>query len=146
MTVQNEKNIVLLTHLSGFGGYIFPFGSIIIPFIIRETKKNESKRLDKVSKDVVNFNLSYLLYTMILKVSIIPFFIGAFFQNFRRIADYDNMNFNFNYESDHFYGFVSIASILSILAIIKAVLIIQAAIKSNNSEDYKYPFVIKFIQ
>jgi len=144
MTVQNEKNIVLLTHLSGFGGYVFPFGSIIIPFIIRETKKNESKRLDEVSKDVVNFNLSYLLYTMILKVSIIPFFIGTFFQNFRRVTDYDN--FNFNYESEHFYGFVSIASILSILAIIKAVLIIQAAIKSNNNEDYKYPFVIKFIQ
>ncbi len=146
MTIQNEKNTTLLTHLSGFGGYIFPFGSVVIPLIIRETKKNESKQIDKVSKDVINFNLSYLLYTFLLKLSIIPFFLGTFFQNFRNYTSYDNWNFHFEYNSNHFFGFISIASILSIFAIIKVVLIIQAAIKANKGEDYEYPFVIKFIK
>ncbi len=146
MTAQNQKNLNLITHLSGFGGYVFPFGSIIIPFIIRETKKEESKQMDELTKEVVNFNLSYLLYTFVLKVSIIPFFFGSFFNNFRNVTRFDNMNFHFNGNSNYFFGFVSIASVLSILAIIKGILIIQAAVKSNNNEDFKYPFVIQFVK
>ncbi len=145
MNTNNMKNLAFLTHLSGFGGFIFPFGSIVIPLIIRETKKEESKLIDQVSKDVVNFNISYMLYTFILKLSIIPFFVGSFFGEFRNLTNYDNMDFYFNYNSNHFFGFVSIASILSVMAIIKAILIIQATIKTNNNETYKYPFTIKFI-
>ncbi len=143
MTNQSKKSTILFTHLSGFGSYVFPFGSIIIPFLIRETKKDESKQIDTVTKDVVNFNLSFMLYTIILKISIIPFFIGTFFNGFTKITHNNNRNFHLDYNQEHFY---SIASILSIMAIIKAILIVQAAVKSNNNETYKYPFVIKFIQ
>jgi len=41
MILEKDKNIVLVTHLSGFGSYLFPLGSIVIPFIIRETKKDD---------------------------------------------------------------------------------------------------------
>jgi uncharacterized Tic20 family protein len=146
MTTQNEKNIAFLTHLSGFGGYIFPLGSIIIPLIFWETKKNESKFIDENGKEAINFNLSYLLYTFILSLSSIPFFIGSIFHNFREVTNYDNLDFHFNFDSDHLFGFMSIASLISILAIAKIVLIIMAAISVHKGEGYKYPLTIKFIK
>jgi len=145
MNKQNEKNTVFLTHLSGFGGFLFPFGSVLIPLIIRETKKDESKKIDTISKDVVNFNLSYLLYTFLLQIMIVPFFIGSFFSNIRYATHFDNMKFHFNSDSNHFFGFVSVVSIISILSIVKAVLIIKAAMKANDNENFEYPYTIKFI-
>jgi len=146
MTTQNEKNIAFLTHLSGFGGYIFPLGSIIIPLIFWETKKNESKFIDENGKEAINFNLSYLLYTFLLGLSSIPFFIGSFFHNFREMTSYDNLDFHFDFDTDNLFGFISIASLISILAIAKVVLIIIAAINTHKGEGYKYPLTIKFIK
>ncbi|MEE9350428.1 MAG: DUF4870 domain-containing protein [Flavobacteriaceae bacterium] len=145
MVTQQEKNTTFLTHLSGFGGFIFPFGSIIIPLVIREVKKDDSILMDATTKDVVNFNLSYLLYTYILKISFIPFVFTSFLGNFNSFSSCDNMTFHFNMSHPHFNNILSIASIIGILSIVKAVLIIKACIKTNDNESYKYPFTIKFI-
>jgi len=44
------------------------------------------------------------------------------------------------------FGIISVGSIIGILAIVKFVLIIFAAIKANQGEVYNYPLTIKFIK
>ena len=141
MILEKDKNIALVTHLSGFGSYLFPLGSIVIPFIIRETKKDDSEFMDELTKDVVNFNLSYLLYTFAVKLLVVPMFVGSFFENI--------FTFHFNFEdfdTNQLFGIISFGSILSILMIIKFVLIIKASIKTHDGESYKYPYIIQFIK
>ena len=144
MILEKEKNITLITHLSGFGSYFFPLGSVIISFIIRGTKKQDSKFMDALTKDVVNFNLSYLLYTILIKLLIIPLSVGSFLENI--FINRYSFHFEGDFDTNQIFGLVSFGSLLTILVIVKFVLIIQAAIKTNNGEVYKYPYIISFIK
>ena len=143
MILEKDRNIVMLTHLSGFGNYFFPMGSILFPFIIRELKKGDSKFMDTLTKDVVNFNLSYLLYSIILKLLVVPFFIGEFFENIFMFNHFNSSNFSIHFNLDNFFEF---GSLVGILAIIKFVLIIKASISANKGEYYKYPYIIEFVK
>ena len=142
MIQEKEKNLALITHLSGFGSYLFPLGSIIIPFVIRETKKNDSAFMEQLTKDVINFNLSYLLYTFIIKLLVVPMFIGDILENL--FAYKTSYNFDGDIDNE-ILGILSFGTILTIMAIVKFILIAKAAIKTHNGEDYKYPYVIDFI-
>ncbi len=147
MTTKDENNLALLTHLSGFGGYIFPLGSIIVPLIIWETKKKESDFIDYNGKEVINFNLSYLLYTIVLGISSVPFFMGSFFRSLHgNVIDFDNLNMHFDFNYNSLFGIFSIASLISIMALGKIVLIIMNAIAAHKGEKVKYPLTIKFIK
>jgi len=139
--LEKDRNFTLFTHLLGFGSYFFPMGSILFPFIIREMKKNESEFMDTLTKDVVNFNLSYLLYIIVVKLLVVPLFVGSIFEN--TISSYPFTSIHINFNSNNFF---ELESLLSILAIIKFVLIIKAAISSNKGEYYKYPYVIEFVK
>ena len=131
MSDKNDYNTAFLLHLSAFFGFIFPFGGVIIPLIIWETNKRKSDFLDKNGKEAINFNLSYLLYSFVIAISIIPFVINSI------LSELNHMNL---------FVIVSMASLIGILAIIKFILIIQAAIKANQGEVYQYPLTIKFIK
>ncbi len=87
--------------------------------------------MDQNGKEAINFNLSYLLYTMILGLSIVPFVLRIALEDFQHLD---------------LFGIVSVGSLIGILAIVKFVLIIVAALKANRGEVYKYPLTIKFIK
>lgn len=132
-----------MTYLSGLGSYIFTLGSVIIPFVIRETKKEESEFIDTLTRDVVNFNLSYFLYTILIKLLVVPLFIGSFFEN-GFIKEYA-FHFEGDFDNKQIFGLISLGSLLAILAIVKVILIIQAIIKTNNGDSFNYPLTINFI-
>jgi uncharacterized Tic20 family protein len=131
MSYQNINNNAFLLHLSAFFGYIFPFGAVVGPLVIWEMNKRKSDFIDKNGKEAINFNLSYLLYTFILGLSIVPFIIRTVMNDFHHLD---------------LFGIISVGSIIGILAIVKFVLIIFAAIKANQGEVYNYPLTIKFIK
>ena len=143
MILEKDRNVTLLTHLSGFGNYFFSMGSILFPFIIRELKKGDSKFMDELTKDVVNFNLSYLLYSILLKLLVVPLFVGSLFENLFFFNRFNTTFFELNFNSDNIFEF---ASLIGILAIIKFVLIVKASIAANRGEYYKYPYVIEFVK
>ena len=143
MILEKDRNVTLLTHLSGFGNYFFPMGSILFPFIIRELNKGDSKFMDELTKDVVNFNLSYLLYTILLKLLVVPLFVGSLFENLFFFNRFNSALFEINFNSDNIFEF---ASLIGILAIIKFVLIVKASIAANKGEYYKYKYVIEFVK
>ena len=131
MTHRNDYNNAFLLHLSAFFGYIFPFGAVVGPLVIWEMNKQKSDFIDKNGKEAINFNLSYLLYTFVLGLSIVPFVIRTVIHDFNHLD---------------LFGIISLGSLIGVLAIIKFVLIIFAAIKANQGEVYKYPLTIKFIK
>ena len=144
MKQNNENTNAFLIHISAFAGFIFPFGNIITPLIAWQTLKDRSNFLDEQGKEAINFNISYSLYIFILTLSFIPLFIGSIFRNFDNFNNLDHININF--DSGNFFGFMSLASLAGIVGIIKIALIIIAALKAKEGENYTYPFTIKFIK
>jgi uncharacterized Tic20 family protein len=63
---ESERNWGMLCHLSAFAGYFFPFGGIIGPLICWLSRKDESAWIDENGKAALNFNLSILLYTILV--------------------------------------------------------------------------------
>jgi uncharacterized Tic20 family protein len=141
---QNVNNTnAFLIHISAFASFLFSFGDIIVPLILWQTLKNRTAFLDEHGKEAVNFNISYNLYIIIATVIFIPFSLNNFF-NFRFSNGWDN--FNFHFDSDNLFSILSLGIVASIILILKFVLIIVAAIKAKDGENYKYPFTIKFIK
>jgi hypothetical protein len=131
MSTKNDNNTAFLLHLSAFFGYMVPFGAIVGPLVIWEINKGKSEFVDANGKEAINFNLSYLLYTFLLGLSIVPFAIRTILSEFH-----------------HFdlFGIASLVSIIGLIAIAKFVLIILAAVSANRGEVYHYPLTIKFIR
>lgn len=65
MMQKDDRTWAIFCHLSGFLGYVFPFGSILAPLVIWLIKKQDSKYLDETGKEVVNFQISIVIYTII---------------------------------------------------------------------------------
>ena len=131
MSNRNDNNNAFLLHLSAFFGYIFPFGAVVGPLVIWEMNKRKSDFIDRNGKEAINFNLSYLLYTFVLGLSIAPFVIRTVMNDLHHLD---------------LFGIISVGSIIGVLAIVKFVLIIIAASKANQGEVYNYPLTIKFIK
>ncbi|MBP8792210.1 MAG: DUF4870 domain-containing protein [Lutibacter sp.] len=123
MITQTDKNYSTLTHLSGFAGWVFPFGNIIAPLLLWSAKKNDSSYIDAHGKAAVNFQLSILFYCILLAVLLIPITIFTL-------------------------GLGLVAILLAIIPalILKIVLIINASLKATNGEFYQYPFTIEFVK
>lgn len=147
MPTQNNKNIGTLIHLSAFLSFIFPFGSIIGPVIMWAISKDKSDFLNRNGVEAINFNLSYTLYLFILGMLMFPFAIGSILNFIRTMNDFDDFNaFNFHFDFNNLFGFLSVGSLIAIIAFIRFLLIIVAAIKASRGEVYNYPLTINFIK
>ncbi len=151
MITNTEKNWAALTHVSAFGQYLFPLGNFVIPIIIWSSKKNESEFIDTNGKQCINFQLSVFLYSLILGAVFIPTFIITFLSHVTFDELIHDRNFiirNFNFDDN--IGLITTGAIaifiLASLKIAEFFLIIQAAVKTANGENYSYPFTIKFMK
>jgi len=151
MTPTNEKNTATFLHLSALTQYVFPFGNYIFPIVIWSSKKNESEFVDYSGKQVLNFQLSIFLYSMILCLIAIPIFIYAIFKNipFDKIIGNDDFLIE-NLTAGNITG-LTILGLLAVmlflfLKVIEFNLIIYAAVKSSNGEKYKYTLSIPFFK
>lgn len=122
---QTENNNAFLMHISAYASYIFPLGGIIAPLLFWQIKKAESDYLDKIGKDIINFNLSFALYSFIFGLG----FISSFF-------------FNDIFPFATFSGI----SMVAIIAILRFILILNAALKTSRNENYYYPLTITFLK
>jgi hypothetical protein len=142
---QNSENTnAFLIHSSAFAGLIFPFGNIITPLVAWQTLKDRSSFLDEHGKEAINFNISYSLYFLIFSIFASSFFISDFFRNFN---GFNNHNyFNFHLDTENVFGFLGLGSLAGIVYLIGIALVIIAALKAKEGENYTYPFTIKFIK
>ena len=62
---KDERTWAMLCHFSAFAGLIFPFGNFLAPLIIWLIKKEELPFVDDQGKEVLNFQLSMIIYFLI---------------------------------------------------------------------------------
>jgi uncharacterized Tic20 family protein len=151
METSTERNIAALTHLSTFSQYIIPFGNYIFPIILWTSKKEQSKFVDHNGKQVLNFQLSILIYTLVLIMIAIPIFLYTVFKNISLndiLNDHEIIFENFDYSNS--IGILTLAVLaLLIIAGIKIAeffLVIYALVKASNGEEYSYPLTIPFLK
>lgn len=146
-----EKNTAALTHLSALGQYFFPFGNYILPGLIWSFKKEKSDYMDHTGKQVINFQFSMLLYTVVLLLVMAAIFLMAVFNgmNFMEVFNSQVLFFEFvNFQNNYLLISIGLIALLSLISIKLAefFLIIYATIKASEGEAYNYPFTIRFLK
>ena len=150
MTTTNEKNNAFLIHLSAFTGYFIPLGSILVPLIVWNLKKDESEFVNHHGKEAVNFNLSFLLYYTVLFISLFPIFFKNIFnlatqmEHFEQLENMEQMNEIFS--AGGWFSIFGIILLFGAMSIFKFIVIIMASIKAQEGSLYKYPLRIRFIK
>ncbi|WP_281232006.1 DUF4870 domain-containing protein [Flavobacterium gelatinilyticum] len=151
MEKSSEKNTSAFTHLSILSQYVIPFGNYIFPIIIWSSYKDKSEFVNHHGKQALNFQLSLLLYTLVLALIAVPIFLTVFLQNLPIEAVFNDEDFfirNFNLEDS--IGLLSVGAtavlLFGFLKFVEFFLVIYASIKASNGELYKYPLTIPFIK
>lgn len=137
-------------HLGTFTKYFIPFGNFIVPILLWTTNKDKSEFIDDHGKEAINFQLSILLYTIILGMISVPFFIFNIFGDASLFDIFNHHGFNINFSNKGGFRTLIGASFVGIIALIgfflEIIFIISAALKGNKGEYYKYPLTIRFIK
>lgn len=98
-------------------GFIIPFGNLLGPLAVWLIKKNDLPSIDPVGKAVLNFQISWTIWTV---ASIIVAFVGSC---------------------------LIIPLVLPLITGIGLlVLTIIGGIKASNGEAYKFPLTIEFLK
>jgi uncharacterized protein len=127
---QQVRTWSMLCHFSALASLLFPFGSIIGPFIVWQIKKNELPEINEHAKESLNFQLTILVVTIVFSIFLFGSLgFGALVGN----------------PFTMFASGIGLALLLSLVRLISWVLVIIAGLKANNGELYHYPS-IKFIR
>ena len=151
MESTTDKNIAAFTHLSSLTQYFIPFGNYIFPILLWSSKKDKSEFVNHNGKQVLNFQLSLFLYSILLIMIAIPCFLISIFNNipFTTIINENSFNMsNFNLHDNIGILTLGLTSLLifGMLKVAEFFLIIYAGIKTSNGEYFKYPITIPFIK
>jgi uncharacterized Tic20 family protein len=151
MENSSERNTATFTHLSTLSQYFIPFGNFIFPLLIWSTKKDQSEFVDHNGKQALNFQLSILVYTLILALIAIPLLLYSVLKNipFNDITNNHSIVLE-NIDYSNGIGILTVAVLtifgFACLKIAEFFLIIYAAVKASNGEKYYYPITISFIK
>ncbi|MEA1786029.1 DUF4870 domain-containing protein [Arenibacter sp. GZD96] len=154
---KHEKNLSALIHASTFSKYFFPFGNFIMPLILWTANKKENNFIDHNGKQALNFQISMLLYSIILGIITVPFIIGAlpaFFagHHFSFPFFFETNNFEIDFSRNGFSLIpflwpIGISGIVyTALSVINFVYTILAVVKTSEGHHFKYPLTIPFIK
>ena len=62
--MRQDNQLIVLTHLSQLLTFITGFGGLIVPLVIWLTQKDNVYRMNQEGKNIVNFQLSMLVYSL----------------------------------------------------------------------------------
>lgn len=65
-----ENTYLMLMHLTQFSGVIVPLLGYILPILMWITNKEANENVDKHGKNILNFTISFLIYSAISALSI----------------------------------------------------------------------------
>lgn len=68
---MEENSYLMLMHLSQFAGLILPLLGFFVPLLMWITNKDENGNVDLHGKNILNFIISYLIYSVVLAITII---------------------------------------------------------------------------
>ncbi|HLV61904.1 DUF4870 domain-containing protein [Galbibacter sp.] len=150
---KHQRNLAAFIHLSTFTKYIFPFGNFIFPLMLWVLNKDKDAYVDQNGKQAINFQISLLLYGIILGTITIPILLmtGWEFAELINFWQYNGQHVDFNLVRLPTIGTnVVILGIIGVLAIVLALMdivcTILATLRSNEGVLYTYPLSIKFLK
>ncbi len=154
---KHEKNLAAIIHASTFSKYFIPFGNFLLPLVLWTVNKKDYNFVDQNGKQALNFQISLLLYSIILGIFTIPFLIGIIPEifhlghfNFANFNEFNGLNFDFNFQPFHLGKFLwplGIARVAQLgLFLVNIVYTILATIRTSEGLDFKYPISIPFIK
>lgn len=147
---ENQKNTSAFIHLSTFLKYFFPFANYIAPLLIWTFNK-EKAFVDEHGKQAINFQLSVLVYTILIVLICLPFVIvfATDFVSLIEAIDHSAGELSMN-NIQNLSGYIllfGLAILLLIgLFIFELYAVINASIHASRGLLYKYPFCIPFIK
>lgn len=154
---KHERNLSALIHASTFSKFFIPFGNFILPLVLWTANKKEYEFVDHNGKQALNFQISILLYSIILGIISVPFFIGFFPEIFDfghfgldHLNNYNNLNIHFDSDDFHFGKWLLPLGIAGLaqgaLFVINIIYTILATIRTNEGQTFHYPITINFIK
>lgn len=147
MLDNHHKNIATFIHLSTFTRFIIPFGNFLGPLILWNANKEKSEFIDQHGKQALNFQISILLYAIILGTITIPFFIFKIFNGWDFIDfGFHDFQINVTKPSPLLYIGGALGALAVIGFIVEMVLIVVASLKARDGKTYQYPFTIHFLK
>lgn len=74
--MRQDNQLLVITHLSQLITLLTGFGSLIVPLIIWLTQKEKVDKMDSHGKNIINFQLSLIVYFVICIPLILMFGLG----------------------------------------------------------------------
>ena len=147
---QQDKTLATIIHLSVFSKLFIPFGNFIFPVIIWLVSK-EKEFINHHGRNAVNFQLSLLLYYIIIACFLIATIIilGARIPN--EFFEYDHYSIKiYPSEDNNFLQFLVIlvtgALFFLGLIVFELYAVISAAKNASEGKEFKFPLCISFIK
>ncbi len=147
---ENQKNVSAFIHLSTLLKYFFPFANFIAPLLIWTFNK-EKPFVDHHGKQAINFQLSVLIYTVLIGLICLPFFIVFAIDLISLIETIEHSAGELSVTSiQNLSGYILLfgLAILLLLAlfIFELYAVINASIHASRGMLYRYPLCIPFIK
>ncbi|GGG51166.1 DUF4870 domain-containing protein [Bizionia arctica] len=74
--MRKDNQLIVITHLSQLLTFITGFGGLIVPLILWSTQKDKVFEMDQQGKQIINFQLSMLIYAIICVPAILLLGLG----------------------------------------------------------------------
>lgn len=118
---KQQRKWAMFCHLAGLAGLspLLPaIGGVVAPLVIWQLKSDEFPFVAEQGRRAVNFQLSMLLY---ITLGIIICFVSI-------------------------VGTFLVPIVFFVFSLVDVILVLIAAVKSNNGQHYRYPFAIRFFK
>ncbi len=63
--MKEDRQTLMLTHLSQLLNYVTGFGGLIVPLVLWTTNRDKIYQMDEQGKSIINFQLSMMIYAFI---------------------------------------------------------------------------------
>jgi uncharacterized Tic20 family protein len=136
----------MMCHLSTFLGFILPGLSILAPLLIWGLKRDEDPLIRENGRNVINFILSFWVYSFGIFIAFCLFFLLMIFPVTMLASSHGYATSNF-FPTAGFFFYVVCGIVYGLIYIVfHLILPIYGGLKAFNGEVYRYPLTISFLK
>lgn len=73
---RKDNQLIVWTHLSQLSTFVIGFGSLLVPLILWISNKNDVYKMDEQGKQIINFQLSMIIYAIMSVPLMLAFGFG----------------------------------------------------------------------
>ena len=136
-----ERQWAMAAHLASLANLVFPLGAVLGPLVVWLTKKDTSPFVNRHGRESFQFQACFLAYHMVFVCGGLGSFVGALIA-----ADASGGKGALDVFGPlamiALFGLVGIALLLRIFVV---VMMIIAAVRANNGEEFRYPLTIRLL-